>query len=68
VIGGRGDIGLETSWRERVERTKETLAGLNPERLQHAASGVDALSAAAFDGADHVEMERFFVDLPVGVP
>jgi short chain dehydrogenase len=38
VIGGSGGIGLETSRRARVERAKVTLAGRNPERLQHAAS------------------------------
>ena len=66
VIGGSGGIGLETSRRARVERAKVTLAGRNPERLQHAASGVDALSAAAFDAAGHVAIERFFRDLPIG--
>jgi short-subunit dehydrogenase involved in D-alanine esterification of teichoic acids len=49
VIGGSGGIGIEISRRARMERAKGTLAGRNPERLQHAASGVDALSAAAFD-------------------
>jgi NAD(P)-dependent dehydrogenase (short-subunit alcohol dehydrogenase family) len=40
------------------------LTGRNPERLQHAASEVDALSTAAFDAADPVALDRFFRDLP----
>ena len=40
------------------------LTGRNAERLQHAASEVDALSTASFDAADPVALERFFRDLP----
>jgi NAD(P)-dependent dehydrogenase (short-subunit alcohol dehydrogenase family) len=40
------------------------LTGRNPERLQHAASEVDALSTAAFDAANPVLLERFFGNLP----
>jgi NADP-dependent 3-hydroxy acid dehydrogenase YdfG len=40
------------------------LTGRNAERLQHAASEVDDLSAAAFDAADPVALDRFFGDLP----
>jgi hypothetical protein len=40
------------------------LTGRNAERLQHAASEVDALSTAAFDAADPVALDRFFRDLP----
>ena len=41
------------------------LTGRNAERLQHAASEVDALSTAAFDAADPVALESFFRDLSV---
>jgi hypothetical protein len=40
------------------------LTGRNAERLQHAACEVDALSTAAFDGADPVALDRFSRDLP----
>jgi len=47
VIGGSAGIGLETARRARAEGAKLILTGRNPERLQHAASELDALSIAA---------------------
>ena len=43
------------------------LTGRNPERLQRAASELDALSTAAFDAADPAALERFFRDLPTSI-
>jgi NADP-dependent 3-hydroxy acid dehydrogenase YdfG len=64
VIGGTAGIGFETARRARVEGAKVILTGRNAERLQHAASEVDALGTAAFDAADPVALDRFFRDLP----
>jgi NAD(P)-dependent dehydrogenase (short-subunit alcohol dehydrogenase family) len=61
VIGGSAGIGFETARRARAEGAKVIR---NAERLQHAASEVDALSTAAFDAADPVALDRFFRDLP----
>ena len=57
VIGGSAGIGFETARRARAEGAKVILTGRNAERLQHAASEVDALSTAAFDAADPVALE-----------
>ncbi len=48
VIGGSGGIGFETARRARAEGADVILTGRNPERLQRAASELDALSTAAF--------------------
>jgi NADP-dependent 3-hydroxy acid dehydrogenase YdfG len=64
VIGGSAGIGLETARRASIEGAKVILTGRDPERLQHAASEVDALSTAAFDATDPAALERFFRDLP----
>ena len=64
VIGGSAGIGFETARRARAEGAKVILTGRNAERLQHAASEVDALSTAAFDVADPVALDGFFRDLP----
>jgi NAD(P)-dependent dehydrogenase (short-subunit alcohol dehydrogenase family) len=64
VIGGSSGIGLETARRARAEGARVILAGRNAERLQHAASELDALRTAAFDATDPVAIERFFGDLP----
>src|ERR1700738_4300103 len=63
VIGGSSGIGSETARRAHAEGAKVILTGRNAERLQHAASEVDALSTAAFDAADPVALDRFFGDL-----
>src|SRR6195256_4011174 len=64
VIGGSAGIGFETARRARAAGAEVILTGRNAERLQHAASEVDALSTAAFDAADPVALNRFFRDLP----
>ena len=64
VIGGSAGIGLETARRARVEGAKVILTARNPERLQHAATEMDALSTSAFDATDPVALERFFRGLP----
>jgi len=64
VIGGSSGIGLETARLARTEGAKVILTGRNPERLQRAATEVDALSAAAFDATDFKLLERFFDNLP----
>ena len=64
VIGG---IGLETARRARAEGAKVILTGRNTERLQHAASELDAESTAAFDVADPAPLGRFFRDLPTTI-
>ena len=67
VIGGSAGIGLETARRSRAEGAKLILTGRNPERLQRAASELDALSTAAFDATDPAPLERFFRDLPTTI-
>ena len=63
VIGGSAGIGLETARRARAEGARLILTGRNPERLQLAASELEALSIAAFDTTDPASLERFFGDL-----
>jgi len=45
VIGGSAGIGLEVARRARAEGADVILTGRDPERLQHAASELGALSA-----------------------
>jgi NAD(P)-dependent dehydrogenase (short-subunit alcohol dehydrogenase family) len=63
VIGGSAGIGLETARRARSEGADVILTGRNLERLQRAASELDALSAAAFDATDFQRLGRFFGEL-----
>jgi NAD(P)-dependent dehydrogenase (short-subunit alcohol dehydrogenase family) len=64
VIGGTAGIGLETGRRARAEGARVILTGRDPERLQRAASELDALSTATFDATDPAALERFFRDVP----
>jgi len=64
VIGGSAGIGLETARRARADGAKVILTARNPERLNHAATEINALSTAAFDATDPVALECFFRDLP----
>jgi NAD(P)-dependent dehydrogenase (short-subunit alcohol dehydrogenase family) len=64
VIGGSAGIGLEVARRARAEGADVMLTGRDPERLQHAASELGALSSAAFDATDPASLERFFRELP----
>ena len=52
VIGGSAGIGLATARRARAEGAGVILTGRNPERLQRAASELEALRTAAFDATD----------------
>jgi NAD(P)-dependent dehydrogenase (short-subunit alcohol dehydrogenase family) len=67
VIGGSAGMGLETARRASVEGARVILTGRNPERLQRAASELDALSTAAFDATDPASLDRFFGDLPATI-
>jgi NAD(P)-dependent dehydrogenase (short-subunit alcohol dehydrogenase family) len=64
VIGGSAGIGLETARRARAEGADVILTARDPDRLQHAASELDALSTAAFDATDFERLGRFFDELP----
>jgi NAD(P)-dependent dehydrogenase (short-subunit alcohol dehydrogenase family) len=64
VIGGSAGIGLEVARRARAEGADVMLTGRDPERLQHAASELGALSGTAFDATDPASLVRFFRELP----
>jgi NAD(P)-dependent dehydrogenase (short-subunit alcohol dehydrogenase family) len=64
VIGGSSGIGLETARRARAEGADVVLTGRSPERLEHAAAELGAMSTTAFDAGDPAALERFFGDLP----
>jgi NAD(P)-dependent dehydrogenase (short-subunit alcohol dehydrogenase family) len=64
VIGGSAGIGLETARRARAEGAEVILVARNPERLEHAAGELGALSTAAFDATDADRLEQFFDELP----
>ena len=67
AIGGSSGVGLETARRARTEGAEVILAGRNRERLQHAASEVDASSTVAFDANDPASLQQFFEDLPTTI-
>jgi NAD(P)-dependent dehydrogenase (short-subunit alcohol dehydrogenase family) len=67
VIGGSAGIGLETARRARAEGAGVILVGRDPERLQRAASELEALSTASFDAADPASLEAFFRGLPAPI-
>jgi len=67
VIGGSVGIGFETAQRARAEGANVILTGRNPERLQRAATEVDAQRTEAFDATDFKRLERFFDDLTAPV-
>jgi NAD(P)-dependent dehydrogenase (short-subunit alcohol dehydrogenase family) len=67
VIGGSAGIGLETARRARAEGAEVILAGRNPDRLEHAARELGALSSAAFDAADADRLAGFFQALPTPI-
>jgi NAD(P)-dependent dehydrogenase (short-subunit alcohol dehydrogenase family) len=67
LIGGSDGIGLETARRASAEGAKLILTGRSPERLQRAASEVEALSATAFDATDSVLLGQFFRNLPTSI-
>jgi len=63
VIGGSAAIGFETARLARGEGANLILTGRNAERLQQAASVVQAQGTAAFDANDSAALEKFFKDL-----
>ncbi len=67
VIGGSSGMGLETARRASIEGARVVLTGRDPERLERAASELDALSTAAFDATDPASLDRFFRDLPATI-
>ena len=67
VIGGSAGIGLETARRARAEGARVIVTGRDPERLQHVASELEAVSSAAFDATDAASLEGFFRDLPATI-
>ena len=64
VLGGSSGIGFETAKRARSEGAEVVLSGRNPERVEHAARELGALSSAAFDATDFKRLRRFFDELP----
>ncbi|MFJ4585458.1 SDR family oxidoreductase [Streptomyces echinatus] len=64
VIGGSAGIGLATARLARHQGARVILTGRDPERLRTAAQEADALSTAAFDAYDPVQLEQFFQQLP----
>jgi NAD(P)-dependent dehydrogenase (short-subunit alcohol dehydrogenase family) len=67
VIGGSAGIGLETARRARAEGADVILTARNPERLEHAARELGAVSSAAFDATDTERVEQFFAELPTPI-
>jgi NAD(P)-dependent dehydrogenase (short-subunit alcohol dehydrogenase family) len=67
VIGGSAGIGLETARRASTEGANLILTGRSPDRLQRAASEVEALSTAAFDATDPARLAEFFRHLPTPI-
>jgi NAD(P)-dependent dehydrogenase (short-subunit alcohol dehydrogenase family) len=67
VLGGSAGIGLETARLARAEGAEVIVTGRNPERLEHAARELGALSTAAFDATDPASLERFFDGLPTPI-
>ena len=67
VIGGSAGIGLETARRARAEGAEVVLAARDPERLDHAAKELGALSTASFDATDFDQLNRFFAELAAPV-
>ena len=67
VIGGSSGIGFETARRARSEGADVVLASRNPERVEHAARELGALSSAAFDATDFERLRRFFDELPAPI-
>jgi NAD(P)-dependent dehydrogenase (short-subunit alcohol dehydrogenase family) len=63
LIGASAGIGLETARLARAEGAEVVITGRNPERLEHAARELGALSSAAFDATDEQQLERFFDQL-----
>ena len=64
VIGGSAGIGLETARQARAKGARIILTARTPDRLNRAASELDALSTAVFDAEDSNALDKFFQNLP----
>ncbi len=64
MIGGSAGIGLETARLARAEGADVILTARDPDRLQRAATELNALSTAAFDATDFEQLGKFFDQLP----
>ncbi|MGA3223822.1 MAG: SDR family oxidoreductase [Acidobacteriaceae bacterium] len=64
VLGGSSGMGFETAKQARFEGANVVLSGRNPERVEHAARELGALSSAAFDVTDFERLGRFLDELP----
>ncbi len=64
LIGGSAGIGLETARRARAEGAEVVLTGRNRERLEQAATDVEARSTADFDATNSAALKQFFDGLP----
>jgi NAD(P)-dependent dehydrogenase (short-subunit alcohol dehydrogenase family) len=64
VIGGSAGIGLETARQARAKGARIILTARTPDRLNRAASELDALSTAVFDAEDPNALDKFFQNLP----
>src|ERR1700685_296094 len=68
AIAGSSGIVVATATRARGEGANVILTGLRADdALQRAALDLDALSTAAFDANDPLELQRFFAGLPKGI-
>jgi NADP-dependent 3-hydroxy acid dehydrogenase YdfG len=67
VIGGSAGIGLETARRAHAEGAKLILVARNNDRLQRAATELDAMRSSAFDATDFDRLDQFFDELPAPV-
>ncbi|NMI00572.1 SDR family oxidoreductase [Pseudonocardia acidicola] len=67
VIGGSAGIGLETARQARAEGADVVLTARAPDRLEHAARELGALSSVAFDATDTARLEQFFQNLPTPI-
>jgi NAD(P)-dependent dehydrogenase (short-subunit alcohol dehydrogenase family) len=64
VLGGSSGMGFETAKQARSEGANVIISGRNPERVEHAARELGALSSAAFDVTDFERLGRFLDELP----
>jgi NAD(P)-dependent dehydrogenase (short-subunit alcohol dehydrogenase family) len=64
VLGGSSGMGFETAKQARSEGANVIISGRNPERVEHAARELGALSSAAFDVTDFDRLGRFLDELP----
>jgi NAD(P)-dependent dehydrogenase (short-subunit alcohol dehydrogenase family) len=64
VLGGSSGMGFETAKQARSEGANVVVSGRNPERVEHAARELGAVSSAAFDVTDFERLGRFLGDLP----